>query len=155
MMILNKITIAEASPFSPDAASLMDELSECLEAITGSSGRGSFDPEDVCSGRSLFVVARNQNGEAVGCGAFRPMNDTTAEVKRMYAKNKGCGTGTKLLAYLEQRARTMGYTAIRLETRAVNTRAVAFYERNGYQRIHGYGKYENRPEAVCFEKSIK
>lgn len=152
--MLNKITITEESPFSPDATALMDELSECLEEITGCSGRASFDPEDVCGGRSLFAVARNQDGDAVGCGAFRPMNDTTAEVKRMYAKEKGSGTGTTLLAYLEQRARTMGYATLRLETRAVNKRAVSFYERNGYKRIPNYGKYENRPEAVCFEKKL-
>lgn len=65
----------------------MNELSECLQSITGDS-ENSFNATDVYNDKSTFVIARNQNGEAVGCGAFRPVDKTTAEVKRMYAKEK-------------------------------------------------------------------
>ena len=150
----NTITILPESPFSQDAISLMDELSDCLQAITGDSGRSSFDAHDVCGDRALFIIARNKEGKAVGCGAFRPIDGKTAECKRMYAKEKGIGLGNKILTYLEEQARGMGYRYLRLETRVINREAVAFYERNGYQRIPNYGKYENRPEAVCFEKQL-
>lgn len=152
--MIGKITISAESPFSADAIRLMNELSACLKSITGDSGRNSFKPEDVCVDRALFVVARDQNGEAVGCGAFRPMNETVAEVKRMYAAVNCVGLGSKILTYLETQAYAMGYQTFRLETRIVNKRAVAFYEHNGYNRIPNYGKYIGRPDAVCFEKNF-
>ena len=120
------IMISAESPFSPDATSLMDELSECLEAITGNSGKNSFDANDVCNDKAIFVIARSQSGKAIGCGAFRPMDDTTAEIKRMYAQNKGKGIGSKILSYLEHQAHDFGYKSLRLETRIINTKAVHF-----------------------------
>ncbi len=148
------ITIRDEDPATPEAGRLMDELSGTLEAITGSSGRGSFEVVDICGGRAVFAVARDQDGKAVGCGAIRPDGDNTAEVKRMYAGEKGKGIGKKVLSYLEMRAWELGYRALKLETRLINRRAVAFYEKNGYTRIPNYGKYAGRPEAVCFEKQL-
>ncbi|MDF2911686.1 MAG: acetyltransferase [Sporolactobacillus laevolacticus] len=137
----------------PDALELMNELSKVLEKITGSSGRGSFNIEDVRSPRSLFAVAYLQE-EAVGCGAIRPIDETTAEVKRMYARLSGKGIGSALLDYLEIEAQKMGYTKLILETRVINRKAVLFYESKSYKRIQNYGKYANRPESVCFEKKL-
>ncbi|MGX9944513.1 GNAT family N-acetyltransferase [Bradyrhizobium sp. BTAi1] len=58
------------------------------------------------------------------------------------------------MKHLEAAALGFGYHAIWLETRRVNARAVAFYERHGYRRIPNFGKYAGRPEAVCFEKRL-
>lgn len=148
------IVIKEEDPNTPDALMLMDELSKALEDITGDSGRNSFAVEDVCVPRALFVIARNEEGEAVGCGAIRPMDENTAEVKRMYAKAKATGIGSEVLLCLEARARELGYSALRLETRLINQRAVSFYENKGYYRIPNYGKYINNQKAVCFEKKL-
>lgn len=149
-----EITVCAESPYSPDAEAMMRELSDCLESITGNGGQHSFDPEDACGDRSVFVLARNSNGEAVGCGALRPLDETTAEVKRLYAKTKGAGTGSKILACLENQAAKWGYRTLRLETRVINTRTVTFYYHNGYRKIPNYGNYANRPEAICLEKAI-
>ncbi|WP_242975805.1 GNAT family N-acetyltransferase [Desulfosporosinus sp. FKB] len=153
-MDLKDVIISAESPFSSDAISLMDDLSECLQDITGDSGKNSFDAKDVCNDRAIFVIARNQSGKAIGCGAFRPMDETTAEVKRMYAKDKGMGIGNKILSYLEHRAHDIGYETLRLETRIINAKAVSFYERNGYRKIPNYGKYAERVNSICFEKNL-
>lgn len=55
--------IIEKNSSDPDSIRLMDELSKELEFITGDSGKNSFNPEDVCVTRSLFVVAYDDNGE--------------------------------------------------------------------------------------------
>ena len=148
------ITILHEDPASKDALLLMNELSEVLTSITGASGRSSFDPEDVRVPRALFVIARSGTGEPIGCGAFRPMDIHTAEIKRMYARQKTRGVGTAILAYLEEQARGMGYTSLKLETRRINKHAVTFYEKRGYKYIPNYGKYDGNPEAVCFEKHL-
>ncbi len=146
--------IIEASPYSEDAVQLMEELSENLEAITGSSGRASFQPEDVGVPGALFVIAYDDKGNAIGCGGYRPMEDNTAEVKRMYARLKHVGVGTQVLEYLERKAAGFGYASLRLETRLINKEAVSFYVKRGYHRIENYGKYMVMPEAVCFEKIV-
>ena len=73
--------IIETDPNKPDAILLMDELSNILESITGRNGRNSFDPNDVCVPRALFVIAYDENNQAVGCGGFRPKNENIAEIK--------------------------------------------------------------------------
>ncbi len=149
------VVISAESPFSADAVSLMEELSQCLQDITGDGGKNSFDANDVCNDRAIFAVARNQKGEAIGCGAFRPMDQATGEIKRVYAKDKGRGIGKLILSYLEHQAHEMGYRTLRAETRMVNSEAVSFYERSGYRKIPNYGKYAGRANAICFEKDLQ
>lgn len=146
--------IIETQPNTQDAINLMEELSNSLKIITGDSGKNSFNSNDVIVPRSLFVVAYNEDGEAIGCGAIRPINEDIAEVKRMYAKTKASGVGSKILQHLENEAQKLGYSALWLETRLINKKAVSFYEKKGYHRISNYGKYVNRPEAICFEKNL-
>lgn len=147
------LTVSEEDPASAEAEALMAELSAALAAITGDSGRSSFDAADVRGPKACFLVARDGAGQAVGCGALRPLETGIAEVKRMYAR-PGTSAGAAILDHLEKAAAGFGYLTIRLETRLVNARAVSFYERHGYRRIPNYGRYAGRPEAVCFEKSL-
>ncbi len=146
--------LRKTDPDSAEALALMDELSDYLEALTGSSGRSSYYSADFKVTRSLFITAYNQKGEAIGCGAIRPLDEQTAEVKRMYAMYKGSGIGRAILTQLEIEAKNLGYKALRLETRLINKTAVLFYEALGYHQIENYGKYTDNEEAVCFEKCI-
>lgn len=149
-----KISVQPESPFSTDAAELLAELSAELEALTGSNGMGSFDPADAVGARAVFAVARDGHGRAVGCGALRPFDETTAEVKRVYARKKGAGVGSAVLAFLEVKAAELGYARLVLETRRLNEKAVAFYLAKGYAVIENFGKYKGREEAICLEKRL-
>lgn len=146
--------IQQASVSSPDAVALLSELSQELSTITGSSGNASFDAADLQDSRARFVVLRDADGTAVGCGAFRPMDDNIAEIKRVYARVKHSGVGATILHYLEQEAARIGFSAVRLETRVVNRDAVEFYLRNQYRVIPNFGQYAGRLEAICFEKTL-
>lgn len=146
--------IIEKDPHSQDASAMMEELSETLMKITGDSGKSSFNAQDISNARAMFVVAYSDEGDPIGCGAIRPIDENTGEVKRMYAKSKAKGIGTAILSYLEGQAQKLGYSNLWLETRLINKRAVAFYERRGYHRIANYGRYAGREEAVCFEKAL-
>lgn len=148
------IQLQAEDPTARDSLLLMDELSTALEAITGDSGRASFDIDDVVGPAGCFVVARDGAGLALGCGALRPLEPGVAEIKRMYARHGTSGVGSAVLRFLEDRAEALGYQALWLETRLVNRRAVDFYEARGYRRIANYGKYIGNPLAVCFEKQL-
>jgi ribosomal protein S18 acetylase RimI-like enzyme len=151
---MHPIHLIEEDPGASESALLMAELSTALEAITGDSGKASFDVDDVRGPLACFVVARGGDGAALGCGAFRPLEPGVAEIKRMYARHGTQGVGSAVLRYLEGEAQALGYQAIWLETRLVNRRAMAFYEARGYARIANYGKYIGNPLAVCFEKQL-
>ncbi|KQV80458.1 acetyltransferase [Massilia sp. Root351] len=149
-----QVRVQPADPGSADALLLVAELSAVLAAITGDSGQSSFDVDDVRGPRACFALARSVQGTALGCGAFRPLEQGIAEVKRMYARPGHGGVGSAVLAYLEKQAAALGYQALRLSTRRVNTRAVAFYEARGYRVISNFGRYAAKPESVCFEKQL-
>lgn len=148
------ITITHCRPDDACAIPLLDQLSGTLAAITGDSGRSSFDPRDMDQPHSLFVVAFTDENMAVGCGAYRPLMPGIAELKRMYAAPETKGVGVAILQYLEKKAAQDGYAALWLETRKVNNRAVRFYERHGYAVIDNFGKYAGRNDAVCFARQL-
>ncbi len=148
------IHVTLEDPAGADAQALVAELSVALEAITGATGQASFDPGDVRGDRAGFALARDARGHALGCGALRPLTADCAELKRMFARPGTRGVGAALLHFLERRAAGWGYVALRLSTRRVNERAVAFYLRHGYRPIAGYGRYAGSEASQCFEKRI-
>ncbi|MES2321275.1 MAG: GNAT family N-acetyltransferase [Pseudomonadota bacterium] len=145
--------VSTCDPDSADARVLVDELSRALAAITGDSGASSFSADDTRAARSCFVIARAADGALLGCGALRRLDEHSAEIKRMYAR-AGSGAGAALLAHLEGEAARFGYRELRLSTRRVNLRAVAFYEKHGYRAVPAFGKYIGRDEAICLGKSV-
>lgn len=150
------IRVSQADPCSAEAEKLLTLLSGTLEQITGSNGRASFNVEDVQQHGACFAIARDENGQAVGCGALRPLasQPAVAEIKRLFACPGTRSVGLALLRYLEQQARQMGYREIWLETRRVNLRALAFYQRNGYQIRENYGRYVGVESAVCLQRML-
>ncbi|MFL6699905.1 MAG: GNAT family N-acetyltransferase [Vitreoscilla sp.] len=148
------IAVSAEEPDGADALALVAELSAVLTEITGASGQASFDVSDVRGPRACFALARDSQGRALGCGALRPLTEDTGEVKRMFARPGTRGVGSAVLRFLEGEAARSGYAVLRLSTRRVNQRAVAFYERHGYRRIPGYGRYAGSEVSVCFEKLL-
>lgn len=152
MESIEQVSIAVCDPDSAEGRVLVDELSAALAAITGDSGKSSFSADDVRVARSVFAVARDGQGGLLGCAALRPLDGDVGELKRMFARPGTRGVGAALLAFVEREAGAMGYRALWLETRKVNLRAVAFYQRHGYAQVANYGKYVGREDAICLGK---
>ena len=151
----NAIDIRACDPSHDHARILLDELSSALATITGDSGTSHFCFDDVRHARALFVLACSPDGQALGCGALRPLARTAAaELKRLYARPGTRGVGAALLAYLERAAAALDYRELWLETRRVNRRAVDFYLRHGYREIPAFGPYVGRPDAICLGKPL-
>jgi GNAT superfamily N-acetyltransferase len=147
------VSVRKAPADSPEAVELMRELSAFLLELTGRSGELSFRAEDMDHPRAAFAIAY-QDGRPAGCGAIREFEGDTAELKRMYAREKGRGVGKRLLEFLEGEAARLGYKRIILETGAVNENAVRFYLSNGYAVCENYGMYIGRVDSVCFDKTL-
>lgn len=97
-----------------------------------------------------------ENEEAVGCGAFKKFDDTSAEIKRMYVlpahRNKGIAAA--VLQQLEKWVKEEGYESTVLETGMKQPEAIHLYEKSGYKRIPNYGQYAGVENSVCMRKEL-
>jgi ribosomal protein S18 acetylase RimI-like enzyme len=100
-----------------------------------------------------FLLAR-QDARAVGCGGVRRLSHDTAEIKRMWVDPaaRGLGVGRSLLAALERGAVELGCRAVRLDTAASLTEALALYRSAGYAEIPSYN--DNPYAAHWLEKRV-
>ncbi len=151
------IVIRREDPFGKTAADLIAEVVAFLAGRypeLADACAMSFHPDDVVVSRSGFFVAY-LGGRPVGCGALRPLDDETVEIKRMYVAPaaRRRGVGRELLAELERQAAGFGYGLIRLECGVRQPEAIALYESCGFSHIPPFGQYVGKPVSVCFEKA--
>ncbi len=92
----------------------------------------------------------------VGCGAIKPFDDISMEVKRMYVlpEMRGRSIAVNILSELEIWAKELGYSKCILETGLKQPEAIALYKKSGYHIIPNYGQYKGVENSVCFEKMI-
>ena len=112
------------------------------------------DPERYRPPHGTFVVARS-DGDPVACGGVQPIDEHTAEIKRMWVHDdwRGAGLGSRLLRHLEAVALDLGHGLVRLDTNRTLGEAVAMYERAGYRHIE---RYNDNPYArAWFEKGLR
>ena len=102
------------------------------------------------------VVIAYQDSQAVGCGAFKKLDNETIEIKRMYVKfaHRGSGTAQAILNSLELWASEKGFKKCILETGNRQVEAIKFYKKAGYKSIPNYGQYAQMDDSNCFEKLI-
>jgi putative acetyltransferase len=154
---MSNIRVTIENPQGAMALALIGRLSAELAAhYPQSDGSGAFSPEDVLVPRAAFVIAWDGE-EPVGCGALRPMDDSTiGEIKRMYVipTARGRGISRLILTTLEDLARGFAYQKLMLETGIRQIEALGLYEKTGYQRTACYGIYVDNPISVCFEKIL-
>ena len=108
---------------------------------------------------SVVLVARDDDGTAIGCGALRHLGDGAAEVKRMYVAPgaRGRGVGKAVLAGLEDAAPDRGWTTLRLETGPRQPEAVGLYAAAGYRPIAAFGGFVDAADAedsLFFERVL-
>jgi ribosomal protein S18 acetylase RimI-like enzyme len=89
--------------------------------------------------RGRLVLAWKDT-QAVGCVAMRPLDDHTAEMKRLYLKpdSRGEQLGHKLVEHICQEARRAGYARICLDTLPGMTSAQRLYQSLGFVQILPY-----------------
>jgi GNAT superfamily N-acetyltransferase len=152
--LAHPVSVAPEPFDAPDSRALRGEVERELVTRYEGDHEGGVKPNrfDVVA----FIVARDGDGRAVGCGALRPLADGVAEIKRMYVRPhaRGAGVSRLLLAALERAALTRGFTTIRLETGTRQPEAMGLYATAGYEEIEGFGAYADHPDSRCFEREL-
>ncbi|VWC34676.1 GNAT family N-acetyltransferase [Burkholderia lata] len=149
------MTIAFESPDQPDVIALIADLDAYQDTLYPPESRHALDIASLKQSNVLFAVARDSEGQAIGCGAI-VLNPEFGELKRMYVSPRGRGKGVarKLMTMLESRAIVSGCKVIRLETGPYQREALALYASAGYQRRGLFGDYMDDPLSVFMQKHI-
>ena len=152
------IVIKAEHPHSDVASKLIDGLNRAIWERYPDMRRDNSDEykaNNLLSADTPFFVAW-LDGEPVGCGAYRPMDERTIEVKRMYVAESArrLGIGRAILAAVEDAGREAGFSVARLETGTAQTEAIALYGKDGYVRIPCWPPYDALPASICMEKVL-
>ena len=123
----------------------------CLDEYFGelaSRFEEGFDPSRDKAGEmnemtppaGVFMLARLE-GDPVGCGGLKRVDETTGEIKRVWTapSARGLGVARRIVRRLEAAARDMGLKGVRLDTNRALTEAQALYRAEGYREVERFG----------------
>lgn len=87
------------------------------------------------------VLLATLSGEPAGCVAIKPVDASTAEMKRLFVRDKARGRkiGERLTQEAIAAARVRGYRRLRLDTLPSMTEARAIYSRLGFKEVVPFG----------------
>jgi len=96
------------------------------------------------------LLTARVDGASAGCVALRPLDRESAEIKRLYVRDRfrRAGVGRALVAEALERARAAGYTRVRLDTHSTMVPAQSLYRSFGFTEIAAY--WEHPIECVVF-----
>jgi putative acetyltransferase len=151
--MINNLFVEEYDPSSVDALELTQRLFHELEGIYGKGTIESFVEENAAF---IYFIVIKSGAVNVACGGVNHINESTAEIKRMYVKEefRGKGLSKLVLNSLEEFISKKGYKRIILETGGKQPEAISLYRKFGYSEIPCYARHSLDPESICFAKNL-
>jgi putative acetyltransferase len=149
------IEIVPDDPRRPEIAALIAALDEAMRALYPVESCHFLTPDQLVAKGAVFLAARRDDA-AVGCVAFVPDGEGTAEVKRVWTapEARGQGVGRALLERLIAEARTRGLSVLRLETGPLQPEAIGLFRTLGFAERGPFGCYTDDPNLVFMEKIL-
>jgi putative acetyltransferase len=155
---MRTIVHVDASSEMPVVRQLFEEYAASLDIDLCFQG---FDreletlPGDYAPPDGTIVLAY-AGDEAVGCAALRKIDGAMCEMKRLYVRpaHRGGGIGRALAEAVIERARSIGYEAIRLDTLESMTEANALYASLGFATCESY-RFNPCERPVFMELSLR
>ena len=140
----------------PAGRALLAELDADLAERYGDDEPVAATPSQFLPPGGAFAVVYI-DGEPQACGGYRRIDDTTAELKRMYVRPRarGHGLARRLLAALEVAAAHAGYRHLWLETGLSQPEAIALYESAGYTPVASFGQFARAPSQRCYGTALR
>jgi putative acetyltransferase len=147
--------IKTETPKQPEVIAMLAQLDAYCGELYPAESNHLMDIDALTRADVVFLVARDDDGRAVGCGAY-VKRGAYGEVKRMFVapSQRGKGTGGKLLADIARRAKAAGLPSLMLETGIYQPEAIGLYERDGFAYRAPFGDYRLDPLSVFMEKRL-
>jgi GNAT superfamily N-acetyltransferase len=151
------------TPLDPRAKPLLDELTVEYDSRYGDVLRAPgepremdrYPPEVFAPPHGNFVLLM-RDGIAIGGGAFKRLDERTAELKRMWTNRtlRRQGLAGKVLRELEAQVVRQGYGRVYLTTGFRQPEAVALYLGHGYTPLFSNDVAPDTPRKLPFEKQL-
>jgi GNAT superfamily N-acetyltransferase len=145
----------DAGPGGVLAQAMRDEIAATYDGLAlDGPAMPKAGPAELSPPRGAFIVGWLAS-EPICCGGLKQLPDGTCEIKKMYVvpAARGRGVARVLLRALEDRARLLGYSLVRLDTGPKQAHARALYESDGYRAIDNFNA---NPVATFFgEKDLR
>ena len=155
--MLDGVTFEAVSPEHPDAARLIAAMTREVTSL--------YSPEEIAQVREreaarespMELLLARRGGRPIGCGGIQRIDDSTAELKRMYLvpEERGSGVAPELTRRAERMAAERGFSRIALNTGVCLERAVRLYERMGYVRIPPLPGWDDLAFLVWYGKPLR
>ncbi len=102
------------------------------------------------------LIVAYDNEIPIGCGCWKRVNQTTAEVKRIFImpEYRRQGVASAIIRKLEGSIAQAGYCHSILETARTTNDSKALYLSLGYQEIDYFGSPAGAENCLCFEKKV-
>jgi putative acetyltransferase len=155
------VSLDVEDPRAADSVALFDEMSVFVLATYPEDEENGIVPTttDELAQHGVLVIAR-VGGAAAGSGALmahEPVDGIAVlEVKRMLVRPqfRGRGISKLVLQRLEAIARGRGAEKLVLMCGPRQPEALRLYETCGYSQRSAYGKHEDHPLSIFFEKHL-
>jgi GNAT superfamily N-acetyltransferase len=136
------LVIEPADAYSAEVEGLLASYLAEIHVAFGYDGARDAPAEaaEFTPPNGRFLVVREADGTATGCGGVRLIEPQVAEVKRMWLhpSMRGRGAGRQLLQALENEAIGLGASRAVLDTNATLTSALALYRSTGWVEVPQY-----------------
>lgn len=147
-----RISFVPAS--SPDFRMLAAKLDEYYFELVGDIQNRYAEvnrPENMTA-----LAVAYENDTPIACGAWKRIDATTAELKRLYVlpQFRRKGVARSLIASLEADAAAAGIRHMILETAVDTTDSHRLYLSAGYRITDYYGSPAGAENCLCFHKEL-
>ena len=142
------------SPSSKDYAMLAKKLDDYYISLVGDV---HLRYAAVNNPRNMAcIIVAYEGNTPIGCGCWKAVDDTTAEVKRIYVEPqyRRKGIASAIIELLENHILASGYTQALLETARTTGDSKALYLSLGYREIPYYGSPAGAENCRCFLKEL-
>lgn len=151
---MTDITITRSDPRAAGATALLRASHALMEDLFAAESNHYLSIDALCSDDIAFFTAQCGT-ETLGCAALA-VKTGYGEVKSMFVAPgvRGTGTGAALLQTLDDHARLLDLTHLRLETGNTLHAAHRLYEKAGFVYRGPFGDYNDDPTSLFMEKAL-
>ena len=148
------LIIEACDPHDPQATALLEASHALMESLFAPGECHFLSIDALCTPDIHFFIAR-EGDTALGCAAIADRSDY-GEIKSMFVAEaaRGKGAADALMRQLEDHARSLGLSELKLETGDVLYAAHRLYERYGFSRCEPFGDYSLNKASVFMEKRL-
>jgi len=151
------LVITEDDPRADDIRALLERYLSFNREVTPPEGVYALDVDALLDPAVTFFSARI-DGQLVGVGALKQLDDSHAELKSMHTIEaaRRQGVGRAMVDHLLSVAAGRNYQRVSLETGVMHAFAPArsLYEKVGFRSCPPYGEYVGSPTSACMTITI-